>query len=150
MPFDGNRRGHLQPTDAARRPGKTAPMKTPPRKLRPTGPRGPIAVLLAVLLALRLIAAPIAMAAPQDGLIALCSGGQIVYVTPDGTPVDPDDTRPDTCAFCGLTLALPDIAPPLHGPQGRAHRLGVLLPAPLLHPAPPARHGHARAPPVLS
>lgn len=72
--------------------------------------RGLMAVLLAFVLALRVIAAPVVMAAPHPGLIALCSGGKIVYVSlKTGVPVPASETETehsDPCPFFGVTTVL--------------------------------------------
>ncbi|SLN52791.1 hypothetical protein ROA7450_02672 [Roseovarius albus] len=69
-----------------------------------------MAMLLAFVLALRVIAAPVVMAAPEPGLIALCSGGKIVYVSLEtGAPVPASETdtpHGDPCPFFGITAAL--------------------------------------------
>ncbi|WP_120500345.1 hypothetical protein [Roseovarius sp. EL26] len=70
--------------------------------------RGFMAVLLAFVLALRIVAAPVVMAAPQPGMIALCSGGQIIYVSLEsGEPVPGSETEhSDPCPFFGITAAI--------------------------------------------
>ncbi|MGK7651409.1 hypothetical protein ACSQ76_02940 [Roseovarius sp. B08] len=66
-----------------------------------------LTVLLALFIAIRVVAQPTILAAPESGVMALCSGGQIVYVSMDtGQPVDTgDDTglAADPCPFFGVT-----------------------------------------------
>src|SRR6056297_809044 len=72
-----------------------------------TGLRGLMAVLLGLVLMLRLIAAPIVLSAPHPGLIAICSGGGVYYVTLDGEPVGGDAPEGDPCPYLGIPLGLP-------------------------------------------
>lgn len=64
-------------------------------------------VLLALFMTIRVVAQPVILAAPEPGVMALCSGGKIVYVSIEtGLPVEPgDDTgvRADPCPFFGVT-----------------------------------------------
>lgn len=47
------------------------------------------AVFIALALALRIVASPAVMASPEPGIMAICSGGKIVYVSMEtGLPVD--------------------------------------------------------------
>ncbi len=107
-----------------------------------------MSLLLAVIVALRVIAAPLVVAAPQPGLIAICSGGQIHYVSFDGTPVEPDAPAADTCPFLGITLALADPVPAI--PMARTGRTGRLQPVPFTAhvPARTVPGNPARAPPL--
>jgi len=109
---------------------------------------GVLTPLLAVVVALRVIAAPLVMAAPEPGLIALCSGGQIYYVTLDGTPADADTPQPDRCPFLGITLALADPGPAI--PLPRRGRAEQRLPVPPVKHVPdhPVPANPARAPPL--
>ncbi len=70
----------------------------------PISLRGLLAVLMAFALALRVIAAPLVLSAPSPGLMAICSGGDIYYVTLDGTPVDGEPGKAKPCPFAGMTL----------------------------------------------
>lgn len=66
-----------------------------------------LTVLLALFIAIRVVAQPAILAAPEPGIMALCSGGQIVYVSMEtGLPVDTgNDPTPmaDPCPFFGVT-----------------------------------------------
>lgn len=110
---------------------------------------GALAPLLAVVVALRVIAAPLVMAAPEPGLIAICSGGHIYYVSLDGTPVDPEGPQSDPCPFLGITLALAEPAPAIPAP--RRGVLDLVRPAPPVAsiPARPRPANPARAPPLF-
>lgn len=74
--------------------------------------RGGLATLLVLVVALRVVAAPVILSAPEPGLIAVCSGGEVYYVTLDGTPVDGDAPEGEPCPFHGVTLALVGVQPP--------------------------------------
>jgi len=112
--------------------------------------RGALAVLIAVLVALRTIAAPVVMAAPEPGVMAICSGGQIYYVTLDGTPVDDTTPQPDPCPYHCLTLALGEIETPIPTAETEARRLALPLPQAPAISAMRARQNTPRAPPFLS
>lgn len=64
-------------------------------------------VFVALFLALRVVAQPLVLAAPEPGLMALCSGGKIVYVSIEtGQPVETDGEHglaADPCPFFGVT-----------------------------------------------
>ena len=66
-----------------------------------------ITVLVALLVSLRVVVQPLVLAAPEPGLMALCSGGQIVYVSIEtGQPVETDSesaTLAEPCPFYGVT-----------------------------------------------
>jgi len=66
-----------------------------------------IAVLLALLFAVRVVAQPMVLATPEPGLMAICSGGQIVYVSMEtGLPVKTGEggqIAADPCPFSGVT-----------------------------------------------
>lgn len=64
--------------------------------------------VVAWVLALRVVAQPILLNPDEPGLIALCSGGQIFYVsTKTGTPVsDKNGLAKDPCPFVGVTVAI--------------------------------------------
>ncbi len=59
-------------------------------------------------LALRVVAQPLVLAAPEDGQIALCLNGQIVYVDTDtGLPLeDNEGLYTDPCPHFGVNTAL--------------------------------------------
>jgi hypothetical protein len=79
-----------------------------------------LTVLLALFIAFRVVAQPAILAGPEPGLMALCSGGQIVYVSMEtGLPVDKgDDTGPmaDPCPFFGVTAFNLTVDQPLPTP----------------------------------
>ncbi|MDD9726888.1 hypothetical protein PVV74_15615 [Roseovarius sp. SK2] len=66
-----------------------------------------LTVLVALFIAIRVVAQPTILTAPDPGLMALCSGGQIVYVSMEtGLPVENDDETgllADSCPFFGVT-----------------------------------------------
>lgn len=63
------------------------------------------AVLLALTLALRIIASPAVMASPAPGIMAICSGGKIVYVSMEtGLPVDESEGPASVpCPYFSIT-----------------------------------------------
>lgn len=74
------------------------------RRRRPWWPALCVGVL-ALALALRALAAPGIAPASQTGLVALCLGGQIVYVALDGYegPTEPFEApAPDPCPWLGF------------------------------------------------
>ena len=113
-----------------------------------TGLRGLMAVLLGLVLMLRLIAAPIVLSAPHPGLIAICSGGGVYYVTLDGEPVGGDAPEGDPCPYLGIPLALAGLAGPVLPPVARVARVTTPVDAESLVPGRIARAYGARAPPV--
>jgi len=113
--------------------------------------RGGAVVLLALILALRVAALPVVMAggAPGPGMMAICTGAEIIYVPISGGPAEPaPDASHDPCPAFGITaaLGLPGFAVPapsgrivsLAARQGQAARIAVRA-APAHRP---------RAPPV--
>lgn len=109
---------------------------------------GILAPLMALAVALRVIAAPLVVAAPEPGMIAICSGGQIYYVTLDGTPVDPETAHSDPCPFLGIGLALADAAPEIEAPRRGLRDLSRPI-LPVAAPsAAPVKANRARAPPL--
>ena len=80
-----------------------------------TGLRGLTAAVLAVGLALRLIGAPVVLSAPEPGLIAICSGGEIYYVTMDGLATGTTSLDPTVAAttlpnrFSGMPMQPPTL-----------------------------------------
>lgn len=73
--------------------------------------RAVLALCLALGLALRVVAMPWVMAAPEPGVMAICAGGQIVYVSLDGTPVPDQTPQSDDCPLLGVTAAVLSTAP---------------------------------------
>lgn len=110
--------------------------------------RGGLTTLLVLVVALRVVAAPVILSAPEPGLIAICSGGEIYYVNLDGTPVDREAPEGEPCPFHGVTLALAGVqVPQAMRPKPVAHSPdwpGVHL---QVHPH-RARTNTARAPPL--
>ncbi|KRS12564.1 hypothetical protein XM53_10760 [Roseovarius atlanticus] len=111
-----------------------------------------LTVLLALFIAIRVVAQPTILAAPEPGVMALCSGGQIVYVSMEtGLPVKNDGETgllADPCPFFGVTafdLAVDQTRPtPLQLPGALAlvqtHRSRPVPGAPV--------QNAARAPPL--
>ncbi len=60
---------------------------------------------VSLLMTLRVIAHPIVLSAPAPGLVALCSNGQIVYISLEtGQPVQTGDGGLEiACPYAGLT-----------------------------------------------
>src|SRR6056297_3590388 len=77
---------------------------------------------LVLLVALRLLGGQAALSAPAPGLVALCMGGEIVYVRLAGPDAPVDMPAPDPCPWMG--------SPPVTEPAGQ----------PLLRPARTPRH----------
>ena len=113
--------------------------------------RGGAAVLLALTLALRVAALPVVMAggAPGPGMMAICTGAEIVYIPIGGGPADPaQDHAHDPCPAFGITaaLALPEsdvpllAEPPVPFPSRPEHRARIA--------ARPAAAHRPRAPPA--
>jgi hypothetical protein len=104
---------------------------------------------LALALALRVVAMPWAMAAPEPGLIAICAGGKITYISIDGTPVPDEDRQSDDCPLLGVTaMVLPSVAQDL-APVSKPVLLAtssvqVPVPSQSFYALPPAR-----APPLF-
>jgi len=109
---------------------------------------GVLAPLLALVLALRVIAAPLIMAAPEPGLIAICSGGKIYYVSIDGAPGNGEAPPSKPCPFVGNTLALADPAPVPVVPRRGVLDLVRPLPGAVTLPAAAVAANPARAPPL--
>jgi len=112
--------------------------------------RGGVAVLLALVLALRVAGLPLVMAggAPGPGMMAICTGAEIIYVPIGGGPAEPaPDAAHDPCPAFGITAAL---GLPETGVALPAGRPGALAPLPgqaariAARPAPAHR---PRAPP---
>ncbi len=111
-----------------------------------------LTVLVALFIAIRVVAQPTILAAPDPGLMALCSGGQIVYVSMEtGLPVETDDETDllaDPCPFFGVTAfnlsADQSLPTPLQAPTALAlSRPGTSQPV----PSAPVQNA-ARAPPI--
>lgn len=64
-----------------------------------------LVLLVSLLMTLRVVAHPIVLSAPTPGLVALCSNGQIIYVSlATGQPVQTGDGASDiACPYAGLT-----------------------------------------------
>ncbi|MEM8538141.1 MAG: hypothetical protein AAGF56_09795 [Pseudomonadota bacterium] len=78
-------------------------------------------VAIAMVVALRVVAQPVLLSAPAPGMIAICSGGQIVYVSlkdGDGTPSDtvlhdakcPLSASANVVVFANMALAKRDLS----------------------------------------
>ncbi|MEO1139567.1 MAG: hypothetical protein AAFW87_08930 [Pseudomonadota bacterium] len=71
-------------------------------------------VVIAFFVALRVIAHPLLLTSPQPGLMAICSGGQIIYVSLEtGLPVETEDGfEAPLCPFAaGTSLDIVQQAP---------------------------------------
>jgi hypothetical protein len=70
--------------------------------------RGIAAVFLAITLAMRIVASPAVMASPAPGIMAICSGGKIVYVSmKTGLPVDESEGPASVpCPYFNVTTVL--------------------------------------------
>ena len=81
--------------------------------------RGVAMVMLALVLAMRLVAAPIILSAPAPGLMAICSGGQIIYISmEDGQPVgEGEGPQSTSCPFFGVMSVLPGADMPIVPPM---------------------------------
>ncbi len=108
------------------------------------------AQLLALALILRLIAVPFIMAAPAPGLMAICSGGKIIYISMEtGLPVDENvsaagmDCPLAAAAQVVLVTDLPRFVPERRPIATASGLLAVVLPAAPGHP-----DHQPRAPPV--
>ena len=107
---------------------------------------GIILGLLGMALALRLLARPGFAAPPEPGLVALCGGGQIVWIAPGEDPSEPGRAA-DACPWMGLSTLAEGTPPPAL--PGLAARPETAIP-PLAGrlPATAAPGGYrARAPP---
>ncbi|MFK7939777.1 MAG: hypothetical protein AB8B82_10375 [Roseovarius sp.] len=78
-----------------------------------------MACVLALVLVMRLVAAPYVMASPAPGIMAICSGGEIVYISmKDGQPVeDNEEYAAEACPFFGIISVLDDTYPPSVAPR---------------------------------
>ncbi|MDF1669513.1 MAG: hypothetical protein P1U83_07855 [Roseovarius sp.] len=110
------------------------------------------AMVLGFVLALRLVAAPFILSSPVPGVMAICSGGQITYISmDDGQPVqDIDGAVADPCPFFGVMSVLPGgdvpVTPPLMLEVRNVRGVYVTT----SHAAQPDLLYHPRAPPLLS
>jgi hypothetical protein len=122
-----------------------------------SGARGFVAILIACLLALRVAALPMVMAggAPGPGMMAICTGAEIIYI-PIGSqslPLDATsgegDTQHDPCPAFGVVAALvsPDL--PLSIPSRLTTSKQIAPPALLWASAARPAGYHPRAPPYL-
>ena len=114
--------------------------------------RGGIAVLLALVLALRVMALPMVMAAnaPGPGMMAICTGSDIIYIPIGGdSPADPGEgTAHDPCPAFGITAALdlPDLTVPALSGRLVSRTVRPAHPARVTRPSAPAHQ--PRAPPI--
>jgi hypothetical protein len=100
---------------------------------------------------MRLVSAPYVMASPAPGIMAICSGSEIIYISmEDGQPVeDTDEYAAEACPFFGITSVLdssypPSLAPRVLTASQAATIVGLALPSQsldhaYLSRAPPAR-----------
>lgn len=113
--------------------------------------RATAAMLLALVVALRVVALPLVMAggAPGPGMMAICTGAEIVYIPIGGGSADPaQDHAHDPCPAFGITAALalpePDVPllaeAPVPFPSRPEHRARIA--------ARPAAAHRPRAPPA--
>lgn len=110
-----------------------------------------IGLVLILVLSLRVVAAPFIMASPAPGIMAICSGAEIVYISmKDGQPVeDTGEFDAEPCPFFGIMSMLdgaypPEIAPVSLTVLEARPIVGLSLPAETstrvyLSRAPPAR-----------
>ena len=100
------------------------------------------------MLAFRLVAAPLMMPQAEAGKIALCVGGQIVYLTWDeATPGDVEVVG-ESCPVLGVTAALTDLLPEPAAPATLlVATLAPLVPKQLVQ-AETATPYLSRAPPI--
>ncbi len=109
-------------------------------------------LVLALFIAIRVVAQPTILAAPEPGVMALCSGGQIVYVSMEtGLPVENDGETgllADPCPFFGVTAFDLAVDQPLPTPFQVPSAL-ALAQAGASQPVPGAPvQNAARAPPL--
>ena len=110
-------------------------------------------VLLALVLALRVVALPVVMAggAPGPGMMAICTGAEIIYIPIGGEgPTGPaPEPHHDPCPAFGITatLDLPDLAIP--APTGRLVRSTSAPDRAARIVARSARAHQPRAPPLV-
>lgn len=64
-----------------------------------------LTMLLALVVALRVVAHPMVLSAPGPGLVALCSNGKIIYVSLEtGLPVESDtEEGSQSCPYAGMS-----------------------------------------------
>jgi len=122
-----------------------------------TGARSFLAILIACLLALRVTALPMVMAggAPGPGMMAICTGAEIIYIPIGGQSLPLErasgegEARHDPCPAFGVVAAL--VSPDL--PLSIPSRLSISkqIAAPALFWASAARPAgyQSRAPPYL-
>ena len=113
--------------------------------------RGCAATLIALTLVLRIAAAPFVMASPAPDVMAICSGGKIIYISLiDGQPVEGDDHPvSEACPFFGIVSALLASTPSHVMPSALVvvpHQIGSAA-TPYLRDT--YRDNQSRAPPVL-
>lgn len=64
------------------------------------------AFALVLAMAMRVLAGPAAAANAPEGYVALCSGGQIIYVALDGSGHTTPEDRADPCPAAGFKMPL--------------------------------------------
>ena len=102
---------------------------------------------LSLLLVFRLLLGPALLPPPAPGLVPICGGTEILYLSLDGSVEAPGGTIADPCPFHGLTAeaAEPVLPLTLPLPQRFAEQAPPAIPAP---PHLVARTGYSsRAPP---
>lgn len=105
------------------------------------------ALALALVTVLRALAAPAAMASTPEGMVALCSGGQIYYVALDDSGGTETAEYQEPCPAAGLTG--PGLAPKAETLAAPAAARAAQLPAALAETSAARRHSHRpRAPPA--
>jgi len=110
--------------------------------------RAGLVAVLCTFVALRVIAQPLIMAAPEPGLIALCQNGQIVYVAWDtGAPVDAAP-QPDPCPYFGVSAVIDGVEISLEAPWRAFDRPTTIAVVMLVHVAPTPAANLPRAPPL--
>lgn len=117
---------------------------------RKAGTRSAVALLLGLVLALRLVAAPIILQAPAPGLMAICSGGEIIYISmEDGQPVsEGEGPASASCPFFSVMSVLPGVETPVPVPVRLARPVEPLAVAAQLRAIEAFRDYRSRAPPL--
>ncbi|MEL6282396.1 MAG: hypothetical protein AAFQ73_06555 [Pseudomonadota bacterium] len=79
------------------------------RHRRNTDIRAFLTVALAVAMAIRVLAAPAALAQAPEGSIAICSGGTVIYLSVDGDQPAERAASAEVCPIAGLASAVAPI-----------------------------------------
>lgn len=109
-----------------------------------------LSLVLVLVLSLRVAAAPFIMASPAPGIMAICAGAEIIYISmEDGQPVeDTGEFEAEACPFFGIMSMLDGAYPPEIAPVS----LTVLEARPIVGLSLPAETSshvyHSRAPPA--